>query len=86
MTVYLSPDALRGLSSAFELDESLGRGLEAVLHDLDEEPLAPHLNVELFRTRPLSRLAVASNGHQWSLLWTLRADGSAFVVDVSADV
>ena len=86
MTVYLSPDALRGLTSAFDVDEGLGRRLEELLHDLDEDPLAPHLNVEPFRTRPLFRLAVTSRGQQWSLLWTLRADGAAFVVDVSPEV
>src|SRR3954453_3577479 len=83
--VHLSPDALRGLNSAFDLDEDLGRSLEELLHDLDENPLPPHLNVERFRTRPLFRLAVTSRGQQWSLLWTMREDGSAFVVDVSPD-
>lgn len=85
MTVHLSSDALNGLSSAFDADEALGRRLEEVLHDLDENPLAPHLRVEPFRTRPLFRLAVILQGREWSLLWTLREDGTAFVVDISAD-
>lgn len=85
MTVHLSPDALRGLNVAFEADEALGRRLEQLLHDLDENPLALHLSVEPFRTRPLFRLAVPSLEGTWSLLWTMRDDGEAFVVDIAAD-
>lgn len=85
MTVHLSPDALRGLDAAFEADDAVGRRLEDLLHDLDEDPLALHLSVEPFQTRPLFRLAVTGRGRTWSLLWTMREDGTAFVVDIAAD-
>lgn len=85
VTVHLSPDALRGLDAAFAMDDALGQRLEELLHDLDDDLVAPHLRVEPFRSRPLFRLAVTTRGWSWSLLWTLREDGTAFVVDIAAD-
>ncbi len=63
----------------------LGQRLEELLYALEEDPLAAHLSVQPFHVRPLFRLTATSRRRTWSLLWALREDGDAYVVDISPD-